>query len=61
MGFSLIEAMDISSIFISLTTIGGALSYILSGLTAKILPYSLGYVNIVNFIGIAIFSVPLAY
>ncbi len=61
LGFSLIESMGISSVFISLTAIGGTLSYILSGLSVETLPFSLGYVSIINFIFIAMFSVPLAY
>ena len=57
LGFSLIESMSISSVFISLTAIGGTLSYILSGLSVETLPFSLGYVSIINFIFIAMFSV----
>ncbi len=60
LGFSLIEAIGISSIFISLTAIGGFLSYIVSGWGVSTFPYSIGYVSIINFIFIAGFSVPLA-
>ena len=60
-GFSMIEAIGISSIFISLTAIGGTLSYIISGWGVNPFPYSLGYVSLGNFAVIAIFSVPLAY
>lgn len=60
LGFSMIEAIGTSSIFISLTAIGGFLSYIISGWGVNTFPYSIGYVNIINFALIACFSVPLA-
>ena len=60
-GFSMIEAIGISSVFISLTAIGGTVSYIISGWGVNPFPYSLGYVSLVNFAVIAMFSVPLAY
>ncbi len=60
LGFSMIQAVGTSSVFISLTAIGGTLSYIISGWGVNTFPYSLGYVSIVNFIVIACFSVPLA-
>jgi len=60
MGFSMIEAIGTSSIFISLTAIGGFLSYIVSGWGVSTFPYSIGYVSIINFLLIACFSVPLA-
>lgn len=60
LGFSLIEAIGTSSIFICLTAIGGFLSYIVSGWGVNTFPYSIGYVSIINFVLIAMFSVPLA-
>ena len=60
LGFSMIEAIGTSSIFISLTAIGGFLSYIVSGWGVSTFPYSIGYVSIINFALIACFSVPLA-
>ena len=60
LGFSMIEAIGTSSIFICLTAIGGFLSYIMSGWGVNTFPYSIGYVNLINFTLIAIFSVPLA-
>lgn len=60
LGFSMIEAIGTSSIFICLTAIGGFLSYIVSGWGVSTFPYSIGYVSIINFILIAMFSVPLA-
>ncbi len=60
LGFSLIEAIGTSSIFICLTAIGGFLSYVISGWGVSTFPYSIGYVSIVNFLLIACFSVPMA-
>lgn len=60
LGFSMIEAIGTSSIFISLTAIGGFISYMISGWGVSTFPYSIGYVSIVNFIFIACFSVPMA-
>lgn len=60
LGFSLIEAIGTSSVFICLTAIGGFLSYIVSGWGVSTFPYSIGYVSIINFLLIACFSVPLA-
>ncbi|WP_305557338.1 sulfite exporter TauE/SafE family protein [Methanobrevibacter sp. V74] len=60
LGFSMIEAVGTSSIFISLTAIGGFLSYIVSGWGVSTFPYSIGYVSIINFTLITCFSVPLA-
>ena len=60
LGFSLIEAIGTSSVFICLTAIGGFLSYVVSGWGVNTFPYSIGYVSIINFILIACFSVPLA-
>lgn len=60
LGFSMIEAIGTSSIFISLTAVGGFLSYIVSGWGVSTFPYSIGYVSIINFLLIACFSVPLA-
>lgn len=61
LGFSMKESIGISSIFISLTAIGGVASYIITGLGINPFPYSIGYVNLVNFGIIAIFSIPLAF
>ncbi|AMD17042.1 membrane protein [Methanobrevibacter sp. YE315] len=60
LGFSMIEAIGTSSIFISLTAVGGFLSYMISGWGVSTFPYSIGYVSIINFILIACFSVPMA-
>ena len=60
LGFSMIEAIGTSSVFICLTAIGGFLSYVVSGWGVSTFPYSIGYVSIINFILIACFSVPMA-
>ncbi|MDR2966590.1 MAG: sulfite exporter TauE/SafE family protein [Methanobacteriaceae archaeon] len=59
--FSIIEAIAISSIFISLSSIGGTVSYIITGLGINPFPYSIGYVSLINFGMIAIFSIPFAF
>lgn len=61
LGFKMVDAVGISSVFISLTAVGGIISYIVSGWGVNPFPYSIGYINLVNFFFIAIFSVPLAY
>ena len=61
LGFKMVDAVGISSVFISLTAVGGITSYIISGWGVNPFPYSIGYVNLINFFFIAIFSVPLAY
>ena len=60
LGFSLIEAIGTSSVFICLTAIGGFLSYMFSGWGVSTFPYSIGYVSLINFALIACFSVPMA-
>lgn len=60
LGFSMIEAIGTSSIFICLTAIGGFLSYMISGWGVSTFPYSVGYVSLINFAFIAAFSVPMA-
>jgi uncharacterized membrane protein YfcA len=56
----MIEAIGTSSIFICLTAVGGFLSYMISGWGVSTFPYSIGYVSIINFALIAVFSVPMA-
>ena len=60
LGFSMIEAIGTSSIFISLTAIGGFISYMISGWGVSTFPYSIGYVSLINFALITLFSVPFA-
>ena len=59
-GFSLIQAIGTSSVFIALTAIGGLISYIYTGWGLNPMPYSLGYISLVNFVIIVLFSVPMA-
>ena len=60
LGFSLIEAIGTSSVFICITAVGGFISYMISGWGVSTFPYSIGYVSIINFLLIACFSVPMA-
>lgn len=60
LGFSMTEAVGISSIFIGLSALGGTTSYILTGLGVNPFPYSIGYISLINFILIILFSVPFA-
>ena len=59
-GFKLTKAIGISSVYISLTAIGGVISYIYSGWAVNPLSLSLGYVSLINWILIVLFSVPMA-
>ena len=61
LGFSMKKSIGISSIFISLTAIGGTISYILTGWGINPFPFSLGYISLINLVCIAIFSIPSAY
>ncbi|MDO5848892.1 MAG: sulfite exporter TauE/SafE family protein [Methanobrevibacter sp.] len=61
LGFALVDAVGISSVYICLTAVGGVISYIVSGWGVNPLPYSVGYINLINWFFIAICSVPLAY
>ncbi|MBO5965969.1 MAG: TSUP family transporter, partial [Methanobrevibacter sp.] len=42
------------------TAIGGLISYIYTGFGVNPMPYSLGYVSLINFVLIVMFSVPMA-
>ena len=59
-GFLMIESIGTSSIFISLTAVGGLVSYIISGWGVNTFPFSVGYVSLINLIVICMFSVPVA-
>jgi uncharacterized membrane protein YfcA len=58
-GLSMISAIRISSVFITITSIGGILSYLINGLFVKTIEYSVGYINLINFIVITIFAIGL--
>lgn len=61
LGFSMKNSIGISSVFIALTAIGGTASYILTGWGINPIPFSLGYISLINLLVIAIFSIPTAY
>ncbi|MDL2271142.1 sulfite exporter TauE/SafE family protein [Methanobrevibacter sp. OttesenSCG-928-I08] len=61
LGYSMKEAIGMSSVFICFAAIGGLISYVISGLGVNTLPYSIGYINLIHFGVIILFSVPLAY
>ncbi|MDR1721530.1 MAG: sulfite exporter TauE/SafE family protein [Methanobrevibacter sp.] len=61
LGYSMIRSIRTSSVFISITAIGGVLPYLMTHINTINLEYSIGYINIVNFIVIALFSIPLTY
>jgi uncharacterized membrane protein YfcA len=61
LGYNMKQASGTTSAVIILTSLGGILSYIFNGLEVSGLPaYSLGYVNLLQFLVIIIFSIPLA-
>lgn len=61
MGYSMKEASGTSSAVITITSLGGIVSYILNGLQVSGLPpYSWGYVNLLQLLIMVIFSIPLA-
>lgn len=62
MGFTMKEASGTSSAFIIITSMGGIISYIFNGLpvSASLPAFSLGYINLLQFLVIIIFSIPLA-
>lgn len=60
--FKMHKAVGTSTALMIFTSIGGVLSYILNGLSVEGLPaYSIGYVNLLQFILLAGTSVPMAY
>lgn len=59
-GFKLKKAIGTSSVFISLTAIGGFLSYSISSTVINPIPYSIGYISLINWFLIILFSVPMA-
>jgi len=61
MGFSMEKAGGTSSAIIAIISLGGLFSYILNGLNVSGLPiYSLGYVNLLEFIILTLISIPMA-
>jgi uncharacterized protein len=61
MGFSMIRAVGTSTAVIIFTSLGGIIAYTSNGFNAPGLPpFSIGYINIIQFIILAIISVPMA-
>ena len=61
MGYDIHKAIGTSTAVIIFTSIGGIVSYIFNGLSVPGLPpYSLGYVNILQFVVLAGLSIPMA-
>ncbi|GAA5819576.1 MAG: sulfite exporter TauE/SafE family protein [Methanobrevibacter sp. CfCl-M3] len=60
-GFKMIEAIRTSTIFISITAIGGLIPYLLSSVGINNVPFLIGYVNILYLLIIIIFSIPVTY
>ena len=61
MGFNMYNAVGTSTAVIIFTSVGGIIAYILNGVnTTGLPPYSLGYINIIQLLTLAIISVPTA-
>jgi len=59
--FPIHKAIGTSTAFIIFASLGGIISYVVNGIgVAYLPPYSLGYVNLLQFVILAGFSVPLA-
>ncbi|MEN6329259.1 MAG: sulfite exporter TauE/SafE family protein [Methanobacteriaceae archaeon] len=59
--FRIHQAIGTSMVFITLASLGGIIVYILQGLFVPGLPpYSVGYVNLVQLVALAVTSIPLA-
>jgi uncharacterized membrane protein YfcA len=59
--YDIIKAIGTSSAIIVFTSIGGIISYIYNGMNVSGLPpFSLGYVNLLQFILLVILSIPMA-
>lgn len=61
LGFRMIEAVGTSTAVIVLTSLGGILAYTFNGLGVSGLPeYSVGYINLLQLVVLAGFSIPMA-
>jgi uncharacterized protein len=61
MGFSMIKAVGTSTAVIVFTSLGGIVSYTANGLSVSGLPpFSVGYINLIQLVVLAIISVPMA-
>jgi uncharacterized membrane protein YfcA len=61
LGFSMIEAIKTSTIFISITAIGGLIPYLLTNTNSNNILFLVGYVNILYLLIIIFFSIPTTY
>lgn len=61
LGFGMLEAVGTSTAVIVIISIGGIISYVFHGLNVSNLPpYSWGYVNLLQFAALIVFSIPMA-
>ena len=61
MGFSMIRAVGTSTAVIAFTSLGGIIAYTSNGLNvAGLPPYSIGYINLIQFVVLVVISVPMA-
>ncbi len=61
MGFNMYKAVGTSTAVIIFTSLGGIIAYTLNGVnTTGLPPYSIGYINLVQFFVLAVISVPMA-
>jgi hypothetical protein len=61
MGFNMYKAVGTSTAVIIFTSLGGIIAYTLNGININGLPpYSIGYINLVQFFVLAVISVPMA-
>jgi uncharacterized membrane protein YfcA len=61
LGFTMVESVETSTIFIAITSIGGLIPYLLNTTTQLNQYLTIGYINIINFIMIVIFAMPITY
>ena len=61
MGFRMIRAVGTSTAVIAFTSLGGIIAYTSNGFNvAGLPPYSIGYINLIQFVVLAVISVPMA-
>ncbi|MDR2830743.1 MAG: sulfite exporter TauE/SafE family protein [Methanobrevibacter sp.] len=57
----MIEAIKTSTIFISITAIGGLIPYLLTNVNTDLVPFLIGYVDIFYLLVVLSFSIPTSY
>jgi hypothetical protein len=61
MGFNIYRAVGTSTAVIIFTSLGGMVAYMLNGVnTTGLPPYSVGYINLIQLVMLAVISVPMA-